>query len=89
MKKVVDTLHLAAETHHTAYKLVEGEDPDWAIWYANWLLTLSELPTLLKNLPNQSELIYDLVMLDKQYTQKSPDISWEEYYAQYLLKNYS
>ncbi len=27
-------LHEAAETHHRVYRIVDGEDPDWASWYA-------------------------------------------------------
>ena len=37
----------AAETHHRVYRIVDGNDSDWASWYADWLLNLSELPTLL------------------------------------------
>ena len=32
------------ETHHRVYRITDGEDPDWATWYANWLVQLSELP---------------------------------------------
>lgn len=36
-------LHKARETHHTVYRMVDGNDADWASWYADWLMTLSEL----------------------------------------------
>src|SRR4051812_33195401 len=35
---VPELLHEAAETHHIVYRLVDGDDPDWASWYADWLL---------------------------------------------------
>src|SRR5438270_9844799 len=41
---VADLLREAAETHHRVYRITDGEDPDWASWHANWLVTLSELP---------------------------------------------
>jgi hypothetical protein len=31
-------LHEAAETHHIVYRIVDGDDPDWVSWYADWLL---------------------------------------------------
>ena len=40
---LADLLHEAAETHHRVYRITEGEDPDWASWYADWLIRLSEL----------------------------------------------
>ena len=44
---IADLLHEAAETHHIVYRIVDGDDPDWASWYADWLLDHSELPQLL------------------------------------------
>jgi hypothetical protein len=35
---IAEVLHDAAETHHIVFKIVDGEDPDWASWYADWLL---------------------------------------------------
>ena len=32
-----------AETHHRVYRITDGTDADWASWYADWLLNLSEL----------------------------------------------
>lgn len=39
--------HEAGETHHTVYRIVDGDDPDSASWYADWFLRLSELPQIL------------------------------------------
>ena len=64
---------------------LDGADDDWASWYADWLINLSELPALLKKKPVRSELVYRLVALDKQYTSESPDEPWESYYASRLL----
>ena len=45
--RIAALLHEAGETHHTVYRIVDGDDPDWASWYADWLINLSELPALL------------------------------------------
>ena len=79
--QVSELLHEAAETHHRVYRITDGEDPDWASWYASWLLDLSELPQLLGRRPVRSELVYLLVLLDKEYTERRPAEPWEQYYA--------
>jgi hypothetical protein len=38
-------LHQAAETHHYVFAFSDGDDPDWASWYSNWLVNLSALQT--------------------------------------------
>jgi len=59
-------LHEAAETHHVVYRMVDGDDPDWASWYAESLLTLSELPQLLGAAPVRSHLVHTLVELESR-----------------------
>jgi hypothetical protein len=81
-------LHEAAETHHIVYRITDGEDPDWASWYADWLVEHSELPELLEVKPVRSELVYMLVRLDKRYTMDGPDEQWENYYARGLLEHF-
>jgi hypothetical protein len=85
VQEVSSLLREAAETHHRVFRIVDGADDDWASWYADWLINLSELPALLKTKPVRSELIYRLVALDKLYTADSPEEPWELYYASRLL----
>ena len=33
--RIAALLHEAAETHHTVYRITDGDDPDWASWYAS------------------------------------------------------
>lgn len=83
--RVRSILHEAAETHHIVYRMVDGNDADWASWYADWLIRLSELPGVLGMTPVRSELIYMLVKLDKEYVEKKPDDAWETFYAKELV----
>src|SRR3954452_16245972 len=78
---IADLLHEAGETHHIVYRIVDGEDPDWASWYADWLLDHSELPQLLGATPVRSHLVYELVALDHEYTAESREVRWEDWYA--------
>lgn len=84
--RVAELLHEAAETHHIVYRIVDGDDPDWASWYADWLLDLSELPDLIGARPVRSHLVHTLVELDRQYSAASPDDRWEDWYAERLAE---
>jgi hypothetical protein len=59
--RVSDLLGEAAETHHRVFRITDGTDDDWATWYAEWLVTLSELPGLLGGTVVRSELTWLLV----------------------------
>jgi hypothetical protein len=89
VEKIAELLHEAGETHHRVYRIVDGDDPDWASWYTDWLVNLSELPELLGTTPVRSELVYMLVLLDKEFTEKSPGGKWETYYAERLLSHFA
>jgi hypothetical protein len=86
--KVSQLLHEAGETHHQVYRITDGADEDWASWYADWLIRLSELPQVLGTTPVRSELVYLLVKLDKDYTAASPEEPWEDAYARELVARF-
>jgi hypothetical protein len=87
--RVAALLNEASETHHRVYRIVDGDDPDWASWYADWLLNLSELPEILGTKPVRSELVWLLVSLDKQYAEANPDSPWPSWYADRILEHFS
>jgi hypothetical protein len=43
-RRLAELVHEAAEIHHTVYRITDGDDPDWASWYAAWLLDLPSCP---------------------------------------------
>jgi len=85
-EKIATLLNEAGETHHRVYRIVDGEDPDWASWYADWLLRLSELPQILGSTPVRSELVWMLVGLDKEYTAQTPAVPWPRWYAARIVE---
>ena len=85
---VADLLQEAAETHHVVYRIVDGDDPDWASWYADWLLSLSELPRLLGSPPVRSHLVHALVELDRAYGSEPRGERWEDCYARALIERF-
>ena len=81
VSRIAELLHEAAETHHTVFRITDGEDPDWASWYAEWLLNLSELRELVGAPLVRSHLVHALVELDRDYTAADPSEGWEDWYA--------
>jgi hypothetical protein len=79
--RIAALLQEASETHHTVYRITDGDDPDWASWYADWLVNLSELPQLLGTTPVRGELTWLLVSLDREYARTNPGPRWAQWYA--------
>jgi hypothetical protein len=79
--RIAALLQEAGETHHLVYRIVDGDDPDWASWYADWLIRLSELEEILGIKLVRSELVWLLVGLDKDYTATAPGTPWPQWYA--------
>lgn len=86
--RIASLLHEAGELHHQVYRIVDGDDPDWASWYADWLIRLSELPQILRGTPVRSELVYMLVKLDRDFSESKPKEPWEQFYARELLHHF-
>ena len=82
--RIAELLREAAETHHTVYRISDGDDADWASWYADWLLDLSELPDVLGAPPVRSHLVHALVELERSYAAAGASERWEAWYAERL-----
>ena len=89
LDRIAALLSEVSETHHAVYRITDGDDPDWATFYANWLVELSELDQALGTKPVRSELTYMLVRLDKEYAEQSPDEPWPQWYAARLAEHFS
>lgn len=86
--RIAGLLTEAGETHHQVYRITDGADDDWASWYSNWLVNLSELSDLLGRKPVRSELTYMLVRLDKEYREQKPGEPWPPWYAARLVEHF-
>ena len=86
--QVSKLLNEVSETHHIVFRITDGDDPDWASWYADWLLDHSELPQLLGSAPVRSHLVHALVKLDRDYTAEPREERWEDWYAERLLTEF-
>jgi hypothetical protein len=82
---IAAVLHDAAELHHAVWRDTDGEDADWASWYADWLIGHSELPALLGTTPVRSHLVHALVDLERRH---GGDAGWEDIYARGLAEQF-
>jgi hypothetical protein len=73
--------------HHQAFIEVDGDDPDWAIWYADYLH--DKLPAHLGVSLSKSRIIYILMDLEIEHGSKAPGSDWTRYYARALMSRYS
>ena len=89
LQAIGQLLHQAAETHHTVFAISDGDDPDWASWYSDWLVNLSALPRILGMRPVRSELTWLLVGLDREFKRDTPALTWETFYAQRLVQHFT
>jgi hypothetical protein len=68
--ELANLLNETTEAHHKAFAATEGEDPDWPLWYADYLL--EKLRRMLKAKFTKSELIYLVEFADKKNVILSP-----------------
>ncbi len=85
-KRLSDLLMETGHAHHEAFIDTDGDDPDWPLWYAEHLREpLSEhLDTKL----TKSELVYLLVLVDKEHNVQDPGAKWPGYYARFFIERY-
>lgn len=84
--ELANLLNYNAEVHHKAFAATEGEDPDWPIWYAEYLP--GKMRQLLKATFTKSELIYLLVLMDKEIGSVAPGAYWPRFYARSIVSRY-
>jgi hypothetical protein len=89
LDRIAALLDEVSETHHTVFRITDGEDPDWASFYSDWLVRLSELGDLLGKTPVRSELTAALVRLAQDYAEQSPDEPWSRWYAARLAERFA
>ena len=73
----------AAMAHHEAYSATDGDDPDWPLWYAEYLS--DKLTPYLGTPMSQEALADELVRLDQEVKSGAHGEDWALHYAQSLL----
>ena len=78
--------HEVGEAHHQAYIETDGADPEWPLWYADFLR--ERLGGLLEASFTKSELVYLLVLAAYEQPLRAPGANWARYYAKFFIALY-
>ena len=82
---VEELLGRAAKTHHMVWMKQDGEDADWPMWYASWLIDHSNFLEMIDQPLTKSQLTCKLMTLDQEYTAANDSSqTWQAYYADSL-----
>ena len=73
--------------HHEAFASTDGVDPDWPIWYADYIQ--DKINTLLGTALTRSQWVYCLMFAEFERQAKTPDAAWQGYYADHLIERYA
>jgi len=79
--------HDVGEAHHQAYIETDGADPEWPLWYADYLR--ERLGALLDASFTKSELVHMLVLVANEQPLIAPGANWARYYAKKFLTLYA
>jgi glutaredoxin len=77
-------LRQSAEAHDNAFGASDGEDPDWAIWYADQLHDRLQ-PFLAAPIP-RSRIVSCLVAIADEHETAARETPWSEFYAARILE---
>lgn len=77
----------AGRTHHDAFIDAAGQDPDWPLWYAEYLV--DKLNEVLSCQMTKSELCYLMVSADRERAAMAPGCDWHAYFARFFADRYA
>ncbi|MGB5704763.1 MAG: glutathione S-transferase N-terminal domain-containing protein [Polyangiales bacterium] len=72
------------EAHHQAFLDTDGDDPEWALWYAEHLH--ERLAPFLAAPITRSRLVFCLIGADDEHRATESELPWAEYYARRFLE---
>lgn len=75
-------MRLVGGAHHEAFAATDGEDPDWPLWYADYL---RENASSALNADLSREELAELLVAAERSADSAED--WPELYVDYILDN--
>ena len=83
---IIDLLTETGKAHHEAFRAVDGDDPEWPIWYAERLQ--QPLGELLETEFTRSRLVLCLMTAEFERSARDADAEWAPYYADHFLERF-
>ena len=84
---LVDLFRETGRAHHAAFLDTDGADPEWPLWYAEYLQ--APMADTLVAPFTKSELVYCVMDADFEQTARAPDSDWPEFYADQFVERYA
>jgi glutaredoxin len=84
VKRLAELFRHTGEAHHEAFLQADGDDPEWPLWYADYLH--DRLTPFLAAPLTRSRLVFCLIGADDEHRATAPDTPWPEYYAHRFLE---
>ena len=85
-QQLEELFYEVGRAHHQAYIETDGADPEWPLWYADYLR--DKLAPLLDASFTKSELVYLLLLVAKEQPLRAPGANWARYYAKFFIELY-
>jgi len=82
--QIAELFKKTGSDHHQAFIETDGEDPEWPLWYAEYLV--DKLGPLLTTKFTKSELVYLILTVEKERAENAPSSDWPVYYADFFIQ---
>jgi len=73
--------------HHKAINGADNNDPEWPIWYADYLQ--EPLSEVFHNRFLKSSLIYCLMNANLEHISEAADIPWQQFYSRHFIEHFA
>jgi len=86
-KRLVELFIETGHAHHAAFEATDGADPDWPIWYAEYLK--APLEEVLQVAFTRSQLVYCLMNADFEHAARAAESDWSGFYADHFIERFA
>ena len=85
-QQLIQLFRETGPAHHLTFIETDGVDPEWPIWYANYMQ--ERINAIMKATFTRSKLVQIILNAAEDQEINAPQADWTEYYADYFLKRY-
>ncbi len=86
LQDLIKLFEQTGKAHHKAFIETDGADDEWPLWYADYLK--DKLSKKLGASFTKSELVYMLIVADRERASEAPGAPWPRYYANFFIDRY-
>ncbi len=83
-RQISELFQDTGKAHHEAFAATDGTDPEWPIWYADYLV--EPLRSRLTPQLTRSRIVYCLIAAEEERQSREPDSPWAESYARHFVE---